>query len=266
MIIVEPYYRNNNIELNLCDNLELLKELPDNYIDLIYCDILYGTGRNFGDYQDLKPQKEIIEKFYIPRIKEMHKTLKETGNIILHMDDRINHWIRNILDDIFGYKYFKNEIVWNYLSGGSTRKYLPKKHEYLIWYSKSNDYTFNPIFKEYSDKVKVRNGCGFDKQSKGYGCKEEGTPIVDWWTDIEKVLNYKMPEYTGYPTQKSKQLLERVINLFSNEGDIVCDLFMGSGTTGVVALELGRKFIGCDIGEKACEISKSRIEKVIKSV
>jgi DNA modification methylase len=190
----------------------------------------------------------------------MYRVLKNTGNLILHMDDRINHWVRLICDNIFNYDNFRNEIIWGYLSGGSTRKYLPKKHEYLIWYSKTDDYIFNPIFKDYSDKVKIRKGCGFDKQAKGYGCKEEGTPIVDWWTDIEKVLNYKMPEYTGYPTQKSKQLLERVINIFSNKDNIVADFFMGSGTTGEIAIELGRKFIGCDIGSRACEISQTRLQ------
>ena len=244
------------------DNLELLKQLPNESIDLIYCDILYGTGRDFGEYKDIKSNKKDVFNFYTERIEEMYRVLSINGSIVLQMDDRINHWIRNICDDIFGYKNFKNEIVWCYLSGGSTKKYFPKKHEYLIWYTKSNNYTFNVEYKEYSEKVKVRNGCGFEKQSKGYGCKKEGTPIVDWWQDIEKVLNYKMPEYTKYPTQKSKQLLTRVISVLSNEGDVIADFFMGSGTTMVVAKELGRNYIGCDINPRAVEITNKRLDEV----
>ena len=82
------------LDLRICDNLELMAEIKDNTIDLIYCDILYGTGRKFKDYQDLKPIRSEIESHYIPRIKEMHRILKSTGSIYLQMDWRINHWIR----------------------------------------------------------------------------------------------------------------------------------------------------------------------------
>ena len=106
------------IELNkvyCMDNMELLKQLPNNYIDLIYCDILYGTGRNFGDYQDLKCDRKIIEEHYTPRLQEMHRVLKDTGSIYLQMDTRINHWIRCLMDDVFGYDNFRNEIIWDSL-------------------------------------------------------------------------------------------------------------------------------------------------------
>jgi site-specific DNA-methyltransferase (adenine-specific) len=93
------------------DNLEFLKNLPDNHIDLIYSDILYGTGRKFSDYQDLKPIKKDIEEHYIPRIKEMRRVLKETGTIYLQMDTKISHWVRCIMDDIFGYEMMRNEII-----------------------------------------------------------------------------------------------------------------------------------------------------------
>ena len=83
------------------DNLELLKSQPDGSVDLIYCDILYGTGRNFGDYQDLKPIRSEIEAHYLPRLKEMHRVLKSTGSIYLQMDTRINHWMRILMDDVF---------------------------------------------------------------------------------------------------------------------------------------------------------------------
>ena len=85
------------------DNLEFMKSIEDNSVDVIYCDILYGTGRKFSDYQDLKPIKSEIEEHYIPRLKEMYRILKDTGTIYLQMDTKINHWIRCIMDDIFGY-------------------------------------------------------------------------------------------------------------------------------------------------------------------
>ena len=88
-----------------CDNLDLLKKLKSETLDLIYCDILYGTGRKFEHYQDIKAVRSEIENFYIPRIKEMYRVLKSTGSIYLQMDNKISHWMRCILDDIFGYKF-----------------------------------------------------------------------------------------------------------------------------------------------------------------
>ena len=93
------------------DNLELLKTIESNTIDLIYCDILYGTGRNFGDYQDLKPIRSDIESHYLPRLKEMYRVLKNTGSIYLQMDTTINHWVRCIMDDIYEYERMLNEII-----------------------------------------------------------------------------------------------------------------------------------------------------------
>ena len=96
------------------DNLDFMKTISDSSIDLIYCDILFGTGRKFSDYQDLKSIKSDIEEHYIPRLKEMFRILKDTGTIYLHMDTKINHWIRCIMDDIFGYDNMRNEIIWFY--------------------------------------------------------------------------------------------------------------------------------------------------------
>ena len=100
------------------DNLELLKSQPNESVNMIYCDILYGTGRNFGDYQDLKPKRDVIESHYLPRLIEMKRVLKQNGSIYLQMDTRINHWMRILMDEVFGYKNFKNEISWGYSSGG----------------------------------------------------------------------------------------------------------------------------------------------------
>ena len=133
-MIVKEKNGDGFLDLRICDNLELMAEIKDNTIDLIYCDILYGTGRRFADYQDLKPIRSEIENHYIPRIKEMHRILKPTGSIYLQMDTRINHWMRCIMDDIFGYNMFLNEIVWCYKSGSSSNKKWSEKHDVIIFY------------------------------------------------------------------------------------------------------------------------------------
>jgi len=266
------------------DNLELMKQMQDNSIDLIYCDILYGTGRNFGDYQDIKAEKSVIFDFYTNRLKEMYRILNKNGVIVLQCDYRINHWIRNMLDDIFGYDSFINEVVWWYkkFSQNNDRTYLTN-HDYLIIYSKGEDYTFNTQYVVNKDKKKrMKKGyfnCGggkylvydfnkFDKFAKDKSIpddkikdKTDDTPytrVDDVFRDIN-FINSQSKERVGYETQKPKALVERIIKTFSNEGDIVADFFCGSGTTGVVAKELGRQYIMCDINPRAVEVSKKRL-------
>ena len=119
------------------DNLELLKQLEDNSINLIYSDILYATGRDFDDYKDLDYDKETVFNFYIPRIKEMYRVLKDEGTLALQMDYRISHWLRIICDDIFGYKNCTNVVQWSYSSGGSSKKRLSQKNDEIIIYAKN---------------------------------------------------------------------------------------------------------------------------------
>ena len=254
------YYKNKNCRLYQCDNLELLKQLPDNYIDLIYCDILYNTGKKFKDYVDnLGTTKQAID-WYEPRLIEMQRILKETGSIYLQCDYRLVHYLKINMDKVYGDNNFRRDIIWCYTSGGISKSDFPCKHDNILKYSKSKTYTYNPILKPYSEKTLKR---GLTKCKGDYELSDQGTPIVDWWNDITPLLSPTCYERTGYDTQKPKALLERIIKSSSNEGDLVADFFMGSGTTGEVALELGRKFIGCDIGDRACEITKDRINKII---
>ena len=247
------------------DNLDLLKQMEDESVDLIYCDILYGTGKRFGDYQDIKPHRHIVNEFYTPRLQKMHRVLKNTGTIYLQMDWRISHWIRCIMDDIFGYKNLRNEIIWCYSGGGRPKKDFANKHDNILRYSKTEKYLFNEI------RVPYTKGGGTDLalksskiMNKNMGGKihkwaphKDGKIPEDWW--VMPFLNPMSKERVGYDTQKPKELLERIIKASSNEGDIVADFFCGSGTTGVVAKELGRKYILCDIGDRAVEISNKRL-------
>ena len=244
------------------DNLEIMKTIESNTIDLIYCDILYGTGRKFTDYQDLKPIRSEIESHYLPRLKEMHRVLKSTGSIYLHCDTRINHWIRCLLDDVFGYDNFRNEIAWCYTVIQKEGKYFPRKHDVILLYSKSDDYTFNTQYIPYKKSNKNKGVKSEDWETKYKEFDKRGKAVEDYWIDLP-MLNSMSKERLKYDTQKPKALIERIIKASSNEGDLVADFYMGSGTTCEVALELGRKFIGCDINPRAIEITKERINKII---
>ena len=235
------------------DNLELLLSQHNESVDLIYCDILYGTGRNFGDYQDLKPIRSEIEAHYLPRLKEMHRVLKANGTIYLQMDTRINHWMRCIMDDIFKYDNFKNEISWCYAGGGIPKNNYPKKHDVILFYSKSDKYYFSHQMRIYS-----QNGSGRRSNGDKYNLSGE-TPINDWWIDIAP-QNTQSKDKVDYNTQKPKALIERIIKASSNEGDTVADYYLGSGTTAVVCKELNRNFIGCDINPKAIKITNARLD------
>jgi len=239
------------------DNLELLLSQPDESVDLIYCDILYGTGRNFGDYQDLKPIRSEIEAHYLPRLKEMHRVLKNTGSIYLQMDIRINHWMRILMDDVFGYDKYLNEIVWVYDLADNSKTNYPKKHDCILLYKKGKLHTFNcdAIRVDYDTATKKR----YNGTKVGRGNKTElntlGKLPNNVWRDIDIQRNNNI-----YSTQKPKALIERIIKASSNEGDTVADYYLGSGTTAVVCRELNRNFIGCDINPNAIEITKSRLD------
>ena len=279
------------------DNLELLNQLPNNYINLIYCDILYNTGRKFKDYNDnLGTPQQAIE-WYKPRIEEMYRVLKDNGSIYLHMDYRLVHYMKVLMDEIFGFDNFRNEIVWKRQpprGAKATSKQYARNTDDILFYTKSNKYIWNNVYKEYDKKFLKRfkpdnNGrlfidCPlgdyseesikeFEKQNKIYITKtgkkrlkryldeQKGKAISNIWDDIFEV-NSMAKERINYDTQKPKLLLERIIKSSSNENDIVLDLFCGSGTSMVVAKELGRRYIGCDISERAIEISEKRLMEV----
>ncbi len=269
MVIIKEI-KNDKYWIRQQDNLEFMKELENDSIDLIYSDILYGTGKNFGDYQDLKSDRKVIEEHYVPRIQEMHRVLKDTGSIYLQCDYRINHWIRCILDDVFGYEMFKNEIVWDY-GGQSLKTDISNKHDLILRYTKSNNYIYNTQYKPHTERSKKEyrhlvdgKMCARTKRGDKFyysPLNEEGTNITSVWSDIGLLTpSSKERKTIGYATQKPKALLERIIKASSNEGDVVADFFMGSGTTGEVSLDLDRKFIGCDIGEKAFIITENRLK------
>lgn len=250
------------------DNLELLKQLPNKCIDLIYCDILYNTGKKFKDYDDnLGTPKQAIE-WYRPRLVEMKRVLKCTGSILLQMDYRLHPYIRIEMDNIFGMDNLINDLIWKYSGGGVPRDRFAPKHDNILFYSKGNTHTFNvdKLRVEYSESTKQRfkgiinnkrNGINFGQQELNKLGKYPESVIS------MPILAPSANERVGYDTQKPIHLLKYLINGLSNEGDVIADFFCGSGTSLVVAKELGRQYIGCDINSRAVEITNERLEKLV---
>lgn len=245
----------NTNQIYQLDNLELLGRLDTKSINLIYCDILYGTGKKFKDYQDLPAERHMIDTHYIPRLHEMHRVLKDTGTIYLQMDLRIVHWIRILMDNVFGYKNFRNQIVVKFNIGGRGKREFAKKHDYIIVYTKSDDFVFNDMdirvpYKSVISKKQDRPNITAEKLAIG-------TIPTNVWDDIPSGL--KVKKATDYYSEKHPKILERIIKASSNENDIVADFYCGSGTTLAVAKSLNRNFIGCDINADAVRISTERI-------
>jgi len=200
----------------------------------------------------------------IPRILELHRILKDTGSLYLHCDPTASHYLKIVLDYIFGIENFRNEIVWSYNGGGRSKKYFARKHDTILFYSKSNNWAFN-----YNDILVNRTNRTYFIDEKGrkywrkygkkYYFKNDGKIPEDWWIDITP-LDGPYKERLGYPTQKPIALLERIIKVASNRGDVVLDPFCGSGTTLVTAQKLDRNWIGIDNNPNALDITNERLK------
>lgn len=255
------------------DNLQLLKTIYKNEdkiikdkvkgkVKLIYIDPPFATQDEFKNkngvkaYSDKKKGSEFIE-FVRRRLILAKEILAPDGTIFVHLDQKMSHYIKIVMDEIFGKHNFRNEIVWKYTGSRSPNNDFANKHDVILRYTKTNNYTFNPIFEEYSEnsigrfdkedengkyKITNRNGLMY----KTY-LNEEGKRIEDVWNI--PILMKNSNEYIDYPTQKPEELISRIISSATNEGDIVLDFFGGSGTTAITAEKLNRKWITCDIGK-----------------
>ncbi len=210
------------------------------------------------------------------RIVELYRVLKKTGSFYIHCDPTASHYLKVLLDDIFGKNNFRNEIIWHY--GGWIHQKMsrfPRKHDVILFYTKSDDYTFHPLSIEWEreEYLKLRrqaihvddNGREyiFDKRG-GAGQKRyldvalrEGRSISSVW-DI-RPLTSSARERLGYPTQKPEALLDNIVRASSSEGDLVLDAFCGCGTTVNVAQKLNRRWIGIDITYLAIDLVKQRL-------
>ncbi len=207
------------------------------------------------------------------RLIECHRILKGTGSIYLHCDPKMSHYLKLVLDCIFGEKTFRNEIIWHYHSGRGPKKGYNKKHDIILFYTKTqNFYDFQIRQKSYKTKPNLKKEEeGVAKIGKGsayfYWDKEKQkhyslVQMHDVWNDIG-YINSQAKERTGYPTQKPLALLERIIKKSCPNEGIVLDPFCGCATTCVAAEKLERKWIGIDVSHKAYELVQERLKKEV---
>lgn len=225
------------------------------------------TFEQFG-YSDLwqKGTVSYLEYMY-PRLLLMRELLSDKGSIYVHIDWHVGHYIKILLDDIFGKENFRNEIVWCYSGPAISQSNFPKKHDIILFYSKNdNEYLFN------SDDIRIPYDEATLKrrqysETKGKGIGFVGKDITEydkrrvpfnWWNNIHSGGQMSRKELVGYTTQKPEKLLERIIKASSNEGDLVCDFFGGSGTTAAVAERLGRRWITTNIGKPSNLVMRKR--------
>jgi site-specific DNA-methyltransferase (adenine-specific) len=190
--------------------------------------------------------------YMMVRLEACKRVLNEKGSIYLHCDYRASHYLKMIMDEIFGDNHFVNEIIWSYRRWTSTKRGFQKMHDTILLYTKSN-FTFNTQYEPFSQKTvvapykrKLENGRAVqDKDKPMTRDVTKGIAMRDVWE--MPFLHPVAKERAGYPTQKPEALLERIIKASSNEGDTVLDPFCGCGTTAIMASKLNRKFIGIDI-------------------
>jgi site-specific DNA-methyltransferase (adenine-specific) len=259
------------------DNLTILKTIPDSSIQLVYIDPPFNTGReqqrskvttkrnNLGNRIGFKGERyETVKstvlsyddqfanywEFLEPRLEEAFRVLNNTGTLYLHLDYREAHYAKVLLDALFGPECFLNEIIWAYDYGGKSKSRWPSKHDTILVYVKD---PANYFFNSQAVDREPYMAPGLVTPEK----VERGKLPTDvWWHTIVSPTG---KEKTGYPTQKPIGILRRIIQASSKEGDTVLDFFAGSGTTGYVANELGRRFILVDQNPESIEIIKNRL-------
>ena len=200
------------------------------------------------------------------RMLEMRRVLKPTGSIYLHCDPTAGHYLKTMLDAVFGVGNFRNEIAWCYRGAGYPKKDFGKRHDSIFRYSKGPEYTFNldDVREEYAEATKARfkHYIGNKRKSGDFGIQKLnplGKHPDDWW-QVQPIAP-SAKERLGYPTQKPLALLDRIIKASSNRGDIVLDPFCGCATTCIAAERLQRQWIGIDLSPKAVELVKLRLER-----
>jgi len=280
------------------DNKYIMASLLDEFageIDLIYIDPPFATGADFsvkmeiGDVQWTKEPSVIEDKAYrdtwgkgldsylqmmYERLVIMRDLLSEKGTIYVHLDWHVGHYIKVIMDQIFGKDNFRNEIVWCYTGPSKPRLDFPDKHELILRYTKSEDRILNinsvriPYSESFLNRRKYTEGSGGIMSGRDYDETKDleeykkGKLPEDWWNDIPTGGQMSRNELLNYQTQKPEKLLDRIIKASSNESDLVADLFCGSGTTGAVAEKLGRRWIMADLSRYAIHTSRKRLLEI----
>ena len=288
------------------DCLEVMKKIQNESVDLIYLDPPFFSQKEYEnfwikdkmtklkfsdkDWEKLRisinpiilKEYEDIEKrwkgghkgifvyvaYMRERLEQCWRVLKPTGSIYLHCDWHAGHYLKQVMDEIFGYNNFQNEIIWHYRKWTAGSKLFQRNHDTILFYTKNGNYIFNTQYqkqsaetiKRWKGKKQIATFTEEGKRNPGQFLEEQskGVPMSDVWIDIN-IIAPSANERLGYPTQKPEKLLERIIKTSSKEGDIILDPFCGCGTTIAVAQKLKRKWIGIDISKSACDVIKKRL-------
>jgi len=255
----------------------LIKDKVKGKVKLIYIDPPFATKSDFGgkegekSYTDKVATAEFIEAVR-ERLVYARELLSDDGTIYVHLDQKMSHYIKVALDEVFGKRNFRNEIIWWYHMGAKSRSQFSNKHDAILRYTKTENFLFNidSIRIPYKESSAANNFYFIDEDGRNYREKpdkktgkkyryylDEGQLPDDVWeiATIPALSN----ERVDYPTQKPEDLLERIILASSDKGDVVVDLFAGSGTTPVVAEKLGRRWVACDFGKHSIYTMQKRL-------
>ena len=296
----------------ICEAVEGLRDLREESVQLVYMDPPYNTGRDFYNFDDrFSSSQDYREGLIMPVMKEIQRVLRGDAVVVVHVEPKISHHIRVVMDEVFGEKRFVNEVVWR--SGGNhhTEKKMQRSHDTLIVYSKGGSFVFNAEYKPYDEKLVEScqsDGRGYYQTSalknsqpeviprpnlryewkgvfeqwyvsrermqrlddedrlvygksgvprvKKYFHEMKGIPVKDVWDDVKQI---QMWEKLPYATQKPVALLERIVRMFSNRGDLVVDPFGGSGTTGRACVSTGRNYQLFDINPEAINLFEENL-------
>lgn len=266
------------------DCLTGLKRISSDNVDMIYVDPPFFTrkkhklsDKNLKMYSFEDNWKTLDEYlFYLKeRLMQCKRILKDSGLIFVHCDKNASHYIKILMDELFGYKNFVNEIIWSYKRWSNSRNALLNSHQNIFIYSKTKNYNFYKKYVDYSpntntlqnmqDRVKINGKSAYKRDMEGnivFSHEKKGVLLGDVWSI--PFLNPKAKERVGYPTQKPLQLLEQIIEISTKENDVIVDPFCGSGSMLVAAKKNNRRYIGFDINEKAVELALKRLsEKIV---
>ena len=268
----------NQANIYFGDNMDVLKEIESGSVNLVYVDPPFNTGKiqsrkrietvrsEYGDrtgFQGHTYTTKVIGeqsfldiyddyiRFLRDRIEETERVLTSDGSFFLHLDYREIHYAKVMCDEVFGRESFINEIIWSYDYGGRSKSRWSAKHDNILWYAKDpKNFTYR-----YDDIDRIPYMApglvGAEKAAKGK------TPTDSWWHTI---VSPNGKEKTGYPTQKPLGIINRIIRVHSNPGDVILDYFAGSGTTGIAALDERRKVILVDNNRQALEVMCKRFD------
>jgi site-specific DNA-methyltransferase (adenine-specific) len=235
------------------DNLDVLPQLPDGAFDLIYIDPPFNTGkvqsRQRGRYDDAFDD---YPGFLRPRLEHARRLLAEHGTLYVHLDPRESHYVKVMLDGIFGRECFLNEIVWAYDYGARTKRRWPAKHDTILVYVRDRErYWFD------SETVDREPYMAPGLQKSPERAARGKLPASVWWHTIVPTTSR---EKTGYPTQKPEGIVRRMVTASSRPGGWCLDFFAGSGTLGAVCAQLGRRYVLVDSNPEAIRVARERLD------